>query len=174
MRLASVARDLLKLIRDYTKGITDDSIKGLLRSIGDAGAGASNVTGKTLLKLLTDLYERVKIFDTATKTQVLKYGIIAPEGGTTIIYTVPADKTFYLTYFNLTPKSGTSGYCVTLKIRDENDNLVMTLARSCADSPADVEGCLVYPIKVPANYDIFLESGTSSPGAMVAIVGWIE
>jgi len=38
------------------KALNDDSVKGLLRSIGDAGNSPSNASGKTLLKWLYDIY----------------------------------------------------------------------------------------------------------------------
>lgn len=37
------------------QALTDDSIKGLMRSIGDPGVAPTDATGKTLLKLLTDI-----------------------------------------------------------------------------------------------------------------------
>lgn len=42
-------------LRDTIKALTDDSIKGLLRSVGDAGASPSNATGETALKRLADI-----------------------------------------------------------------------------------------------------------------------
>lgn len=42
-------KGVLDTIDSYVKGIVDDSIKGLLRSIGDAGATPSNTAGETLL-----------------------------------------------------------------------------------------------------------------------------
>lgn len=42
-----------------TKALVDDSIKGLLRSLGDAGAAPTDSAGKTLLKLLADIHTLV-------------------------------------------------------------------------------------------------------------------
>jgi len=45
--------------RDILRSLVNDAVKGLLRSIGDAGASPSNSTGKTILKLLADCYEKI-------------------------------------------------------------------------------------------------------------------
>lgn len=37
------------------KALNDDTVKGLLRSIGDAGTSPANTTGKTVLQLLTEV-----------------------------------------------------------------------------------------------------------------------
>lgn len=44
-----------QIVRDYLKGIVDDSVKGILRSIGDAGATPSNSTGFTALSFLNTI-----------------------------------------------------------------------------------------------------------------------
>ena len=48
--------DTLKLVYDAVKSIVDDSVKGLLRSIGDAGANPANVTGYTVLQRLHEIW----------------------------------------------------------------------------------------------------------------------
>jgi len=40
---------------EETKALIDDTIKGVLRSIGDAGATPGNITGETVLKKLDDI-----------------------------------------------------------------------------------------------------------------------
>jgi len=40
---------------EETRALIDDTIKGLLRSIGDAGTAPSNITGETVLKKLNDV-----------------------------------------------------------------------------------------------------------------------
>jgi len=41
--------------RDILRSLVNDAVKGLLRSIGDAGASPTNETGQTILKLLKDI-----------------------------------------------------------------------------------------------------------------------
>jgi hypothetical protein len=41
------------------RALIDDTIKGLLRSIGDPGANPTNATGKTVLALLSQVYDSV-------------------------------------------------------------------------------------------------------------------
>lgn len=45
-------------IESQTQCLNNDAVIGLLRSIGDAGAGPTNSAGKTLLKLLEDSYQK--------------------------------------------------------------------------------------------------------------------
>jgi hypothetical protein len=47
--------DLIAIIN----ALVDDSIKGLLRSIGDPGATPTNSTGKTLLSRLSDIWSNI-------------------------------------------------------------------------------------------------------------------
>jgi len=44
-----------KALEPFLKALIDDTIKGVLRSIGDAGAGPANMTGSTMLKRLFDI-----------------------------------------------------------------------------------------------------------------------
>jgi len=45
-------RAVEEALKPYLKALVDDAVKGLLRSIGDAGAAPANVTGRTVLKQL--------------------------------------------------------------------------------------------------------------------------
>ncbi|MDD5092786.1 MAG: hypothetical protein PHV74_00170 [Dehalococcoidia bacterium] len=45
----------LTIIETEVKALIDDTIKGALRSIGDAGASPQNATGSTILRRLSDL-----------------------------------------------------------------------------------------------------------------------
>jgi hypothetical protein len=42
-------------VKEHTQALVDDTIKGLLRSIGDAGASPTNATGQTVLNRLSGL-----------------------------------------------------------------------------------------------------------------------
>lgn len=93
--------DDLETIKGDTPALNDDSIKGLLRSIGDAGATPTNAAGKTLLKLLTDIAG----IDFATQTTIATlfknsdlrgssptYGAIAVANTATLIKTANASR----------------------------------------------------------------------------------
>jgi len=43
----------------YVKALIDDAIKGVFRSIGDAGTAPSNTTGKTALQLGHDVFRSI-------------------------------------------------------------------------------------------------------------------
>ncbi len=45
--------------RDILRSLVNDAVKGLLRSIGDAGASPTNQTGYTALKLLKDISDDI-------------------------------------------------------------------------------------------------------------------
>lgn len=54
-----ISTDEVGLAKDATvKGVTDDSVKGLLRSLGDAGASPTGFTGKTLLRLMDEAQKK--------------------------------------------------------------------------------------------------------------------
>jgi len=50
-----VKRAVEEALKPYLKALVDDTVKGLLRSIGDAGATPANTTGKTLLRWFYEL-----------------------------------------------------------------------------------------------------------------------
>jgi hypothetical protein len=56
VNVQELTNTILKATRDYVKALIDDSIKGVFRSLGDAGPSPINYTGKTALKLLNDVY----------------------------------------------------------------------------------------------------------------------
>jgi len=64
----------------YIKALIDDTIKGVFRSIGDAGAAPINTTGKTVLQLINDLTTQVKNalpeFYVETQSQTIPSGEI--------------------------------------------------------------------------------------------------
>lgn len=52
-------REAITASYQYIKALIDDTIKGVFRSIGDAGATPSNTTGKTALQLGHDLFRSI-------------------------------------------------------------------------------------------------------------------
>jgi len=48
-----------KALEPFLKALIDDTIKGLLRSIGDTGDAPANVTGETMLKRLSDVEDHL-------------------------------------------------------------------------------------------------------------------
>jgi len=53
-----VKRAVEEALKPYLKALVDDTVKGLLRSQGDAGATPTNITGKTILQRLKDIDDR--------------------------------------------------------------------------------------------------------------------
>ena len=52
-------REAITASYQYIKALIDDTIKGVFRSIGDAGAAPSNTTGKTALQLGHDVFRSI-------------------------------------------------------------------------------------------------------------------
>jgi len=48
-------RAVEEALKPYLKALVDDAVKGLLRSIGDAGTAPANIEGITVLKHLSDI-----------------------------------------------------------------------------------------------------------------------
>jgi len=53
-------RAVEEALKPYLKALVDDAVKGLMRSIGDAGAEPEGFTGRTVLRLLRDVYENTE------------------------------------------------------------------------------------------------------------------
>jgi len=51
-------RAVEEALKPYLKALVDDTVKGLLRSIGDAGATPTNTTGSTVLQWLRLIQDR--------------------------------------------------------------------------------------------------------------------
>jgi len=180
--LIQIKRDLIKIggtsltAADWTailKALIDDSIKGILRSIGDAGDTPSNITGKTLLKILDDLYNRVRCLDPKYGTQVLKHGNTS---GTLVLYTVPSGKTLYITHCWLATHVSDSKYG-DIYIRDTDDNLayILLMQRSSSNCSALTNSATyLKPIEVPSGYDIVLFNSEGANLVMGGFTGWIE
>ena len=81
--------------RDILRSLVNDAVKGLLRSIGDAGASPTNKSGETVLSLLTDM---------ETSLSILKSEIYNPKNaetytttplGANATYTGPSKNLYY-------------------------------------------------------------------------------
>jgi len=49
-------RAVEEALKPYLEGLVDDAVKGLLRSIGDAGETPTNIAGRTILSLLSEVH----------------------------------------------------------------------------------------------------------------------
>jgi len=56
-----VIKKALDYIKPELKSLVDDTVKGLLRSIGDPGADPVNFTGKTILRWLQEISYYTKV-----------------------------------------------------------------------------------------------------------------
>ena len=63
--------DILNTINDSLSPLSDDTTKGILRSIGDAGDSPTNTTGKTVLQLLTETLAQLDITLSALRDALL-------------------------------------------------------------------------------------------------------
>jgi len=52
-------RAVEEALKPYLKALVDDTVKGVLRTFGDAGATPANITGRTLLKWLADIEDEL-------------------------------------------------------------------------------------------------------------------
>jgi hypothetical protein len=92
------------------------------------------------------------------------------------MYTVPAGKTFALTYFELMISAQATGF-VTLIIRDAGGVGWLTLARHyvIVATPYNGQGtALSFPVELPAAYDFVVMSSAAGLTADAVIVGWVE
>ena len=95
---------------------------------------------------------------------------------TVIVYTVPAGKTLYITHYAVqcTPNLAGSGY---FAIRNELDVLTYRFQylENIVGAPSLIESCsFVYPVEVPAGYDLYVNSNLLGFWVRVAAIGWIE
>jgi len=52
-------RAVEEALKPYLEALVDDTVKGVLRSFGDAGAAPANTTGKTILRWLSEVEREV-------------------------------------------------------------------------------------------------------------------
>jgi len=75
-----------KALEPFLKALIDDTIKGVLRSIGDAGDAPANVTGETVLRKLDDIETHLDKLRQRSSPMV--------EKGTITVTTLGANATF--------------------------------------------------------------------------------
>jgi len=64
-----------KALEPFLRALIDDTVKGLLRSIGDAGDAPSNITGETVLRRLFDIEDHLYHLRKRTST-ISEKGIV--------------------------------------------------------------------------------------------------
>ncbi len=182
--LIQIKRDLIKVGgtsltgADWTailKALIDDSIKGVLRSLGDAGASPTNIQGKTALYKLYEIERRVRSLDGDIPSQVIK-SASQSGAGITVIHTVSTGKSLYLVFAFLSGASGGGSGTVNVSVRDDGDNWLYNIAQISFDAAnmTDSVACsLPRPLKIPEGYDVYVES-TTNPTARATILGWEE
>jgi len=74
-----------KALEPFLKALVDDTVKGILRSIGDAGDAPANATGETVLRRLSDIEDTIFHLRKRLSTVVEK-GVITwtPLGANTV------------------------------------------------------------------------------------------
>jgi len=100
----------------------------------------------------------------------------AATNGATVIYAVPATKSFFLTCFFLSLSAQATGV-ISLLIRDAGGLGWATLARHyIVIATPHVGAChsLVFPIELPALYDFVVTSSAAGLTADALIFGWEE
>jgi len=125
---------------EETKALIDDTIKGLLRSIGDAGEAPANATGLTLLR---------QIQDARIHLEYIRYALVNPEAAITFTTTPLGANATYTSsgYDNLTGRLGFIG------------------ALAFADQPSATDGFMVEQSIDNTNWD--LQSGKTTVSANV-------
>jgi hypothetical protein len=79
---------------EYLKALIDDDIKGVLRSLGDAGANPVNKTGYTALYLLYKAYENItNIFSVFNNPSNAEIFTTTPLGANAVYYSPSRDFT---------------------------------------------------------------------------------
>ena len=107
-------------------------------------------------------------------TQVLAFAFADNE--TTDIYTVPAGKTFFLTWYSLGLTTVAAGNC-SLQIRTPVPVVLLVLDRlffTVAGNMPSVSQSLTFPIEVASTYLISVVSSAAGLRAYGNIVGWVE
>ena len=163
------------------KALTDDTIKGLLRSIGDAGDSPANITGKTLLKLLADLYTRIRILDGDITLQrrfsFYRYNDLTD----VVLHTVPEGRTFYVTNISVAGRVNNASCAIIVLLRDTNDTeagyLFSHSVRNSGGYGNSGHITFINPVVVPSGYDIVLHLEGGIGGELLitgVMVGWEE
>jgi molybdopterin-guanine dinucleotide biosynthesis protein A len=154
----------LATIAGDTPALNDDTIKGLLRSVGDSGATPTNATGNTLLKLLTLINAQLANIDPTTGTRIQKSA--TPSSlQTTVIHTVTASKTFNLTSATFSATSTQDGKQNYLTVRNASDVeqwRIFDTTSVLLETAITNSITFVPPVPIAAGWDITLVSGANS------------
>jgi hypothetical protein len=164
----------LENIQNYTKGIVDDTIKGLLRSIGDVGASPSNSSGRTVLNLLDLIDTKVRSLNPNEGTPINKSSN-AGASTTNIIHTVTAGKSFCLSSCFLGGQ-GNTDFEVLLYVRDASDiaQYRLLVIRNAVAGGQFIARSFPHPVRIPAGYDIVLQTNAAATNVDAGISGWEE
>ena len=161
-------------ISNDIKTLSDDTVKGILRSLGDAGASPTNASGSTLLQRIADLKNAPPKLPSGA-VQIAKYG--SANNTITIIHTVSAGKTLYLNsavaeaYNN----SGAAAAHI-LFVRDTADAEVYKISNKSAFNGQAWSVAITFPVplEVPEGYDICVQTTVSGATSWAFIHGWEE
>lgn len=106
--------------------------------------------------------------------QVLEHA--SAEYGSTVVYTVPAGKTFYLSSFVFYFLDNTGGGFGSFVLYDNTDAVFSNLiAHRSAPAGAHVYPISLHPpIEIPAAYYLSVVSGSAAVYSRVFIHGWVE
>ena len=142
----------------------------------DISLDLKTLRDNSVVGILKSLETYLRSLNGDTGTQITKSGSGAP-ATTTIIHTVTAGKTLYLTTISLYSFGGDVGTVGRVKFRDTNDVDVASLLGMISNSTTSSflnNGTYLPPIKIPAGYDICITSDTSGPNMGYFIFGWEE
>jgi len=95
---------------------------------------------------------------------------------TTVMWTVSAGKTGFLTYFSFSWRFTATGQTVWLVVRNAADveQYSLILVASGAGDQGANSCAFAFPIEIPAGYDIAVVSDTAGAAAKATIIGWEE
>jgi len=133
-------RDELAL-KDHTRALVDDTIKGLLRSIGDAGDNPGNYSGYTVLYMLNQLWFRINTIAAETGFVLLTTTPL----GANASFTSSADDRLYRTQKTVIAHAF-SDQAGTLYIEQSPDGTNWDLSESVS-VPANTGTALVTTVK---------------------------
>ena len=157
------------------KTLNDDTLKGLLRSIGDAGAAATDQAGYTLLGRLLQLFNNTRSLNGDTGFQIPKSNTCTNVA--VIIHTVTAGKTYYLNTATLSLRcNAASEQSVSMYVRETGDVTIFTMLKCWANTDQGRNSSIPFmpPMKIPAGYDICIISSNANAHGAGFVMGWEE
>lgn len=159
-------------------GLIDAGVKGLLRSIGDAGAAPDDHAGVTLLKAQNLIKAAVRSLDGDTGLRVDK--IANASDSIIIVHTVTAGKILYLTraFLNVYTSAASMGHYASLFVRnvaDVEQYQILMLSFQTTVVTQDAKNAeYSNPIPVPEGYDICVRTCNTLVHSFCGIGGWEE